>query len=66
MTSGRILYEGRDITGVPAYRRARLGLVRTSSCHAYTVSIDTVFLAAVPVAAIGFAVPARDALLGRG
>jgi branched-chain amino acid transport system permease protein len=29
VTSGRILYEGRDVTGVPAYRRARLGLVRT-------------------------------------
>ena len=29
VTSGRILYEGRDITGVPAYRRARVGLVRT-------------------------------------
>jgi branched-chain amino acid transport system permease protein len=29
VTSGRILYEGRDVTGMPAYRRARLGLVRT-------------------------------------
>jgi ABC-type branched-subunit amino acid transport system ATPase component/ABC-type branched-subunit amino acid transport system permease subunit len=29
VTAGKILYEGRDITGVPAYRRARLGLVRT-------------------------------------
>jgi branched-chain amino acid transport system permease protein len=29
VTSGKILYEGRDVTGVPAYRRARLGLVRT-------------------------------------
>jgi branched-chain amino acid transport system permease protein len=29
VTSGKIIYEGRDITGVPAYRRARLGLVRT-------------------------------------
>ncbi|HUY46441.1 MAG TPA: branched-chain amino acid ABC transporter ATP-binding protein/permease [Streptosporangiaceae bacterium] len=28
-TSGKIIYEGRDITGVPAFRRARLGLVRT-------------------------------------
>jgi branched-chain amino acid transport system permease protein len=29
VTSGKIIYEGREITGVPAYRRARLGLVRT-------------------------------------
>jgi branched-chain amino acid transport system permease protein len=29
VTSGKIIYEGRDITGVPAFRRARLGLVRT-------------------------------------
>ena len=29
VTAGKIIYEGRDITGVPAFRRARLGLVRT-------------------------------------
>jgi branched-chain amino acid transport system ATP-binding protein/branched-chain amino acid transport system permease protein len=28
-TAGRIEYRGRDVTSVPAYRRARLGLVRT-------------------------------------
>jgi branched-chain amino acid transport system permease protein len=28
-TSGHIIYEGDDITGVPAFKRARLGLVRT-------------------------------------
>jgi branched-chain amino acid transport system permease protein len=28
-TSGKIHYFGQDITGLPAYRRARLGLVRT-------------------------------------
>jgi len=28
-TSGTIRYEGQDVTGLPAYRRARLGLVRT-------------------------------------
>ncbi len=28
-TSGHIIYEGNDITGVPAFKRARLGLVRT-------------------------------------
>jgi len=28
-TSGRIVYRGQDITGTPAFRRARLGLVRT-------------------------------------
>ena len=27
--SGTITYEGRDVTGMPAFRRARLGLVRT-------------------------------------
>ncbi|HEY4461055.1 MAG TPA: branched-chain amino acid ABC transporter ATP-binding protein/permease, partial [Streptosporangiaceae bacterium] len=29
VTSGTILYLGRDVTRVPAFRRARLGLVRT-------------------------------------
>ena len=29
VTSGKIIYQGREITGVPAFRRARLGLVRT-------------------------------------
>jgi branched-chain amino acid transport system permease protein len=28
-TSGQVIYQGTDVTGVPAYRRARLGLVRT-------------------------------------
>jgi branched-chain amino acid transport system permease protein len=28
-TSGHIIYEGNDVTGVPAFKRARLGLVRT-------------------------------------
>ena len=29
VTSGTITYDGKDITGLPAYQRARLGLVRT-------------------------------------
>jgi branched-chain amino acid transport system permease protein len=29
VTSGQVFYEGTDVTGLPAYRRARLGLVRT-------------------------------------
>jgi branched-chain amino acid transport system permease protein len=29
ITSGQVIYAGSDITGVPAYRRARMGLVRT-------------------------------------
>jgi branched-chain amino acid transport system permease protein len=29
VTSGKITYRGQDITGMPAFRRARLGLVRT-------------------------------------
>jgi branched-chain amino acid transport system permease protein len=29
VSSGRIVYRGQDITGMPAFRRARLGLVRT-------------------------------------
>jgi branched-chain amino acid transport system permease protein len=28
-TSGQVIYQGADVTGQPAYRRARLGLVRT-------------------------------------
>jgi branched-chain amino acid transport system permease protein len=28
-SAGKVIYAGRDITGVPAFRRARLGLVRT-------------------------------------
>jgi branched-chain amino acid transport system permease protein len=28
-SSGKVIYRGQDITGVPAFRRARLGLVRT-------------------------------------
>jgi branched-chain amino acid transport system permease protein len=28
-SSGTIIYQGQDITGLPAFRRARLGLVRT-------------------------------------
>ena len=28
-TSGQVIYPGADVTGLPAYRRARLGLVRT-------------------------------------
>jgi ABC-type branched-subunit amino acid transport system ATPase component/ABC-type branched-subunit amino acid transport system permease subunit len=29
VSSGQVLYQGRDVTTVPAYRRARLGMVRT-------------------------------------
>jgi branched-chain amino acid transport system permease protein len=29
VTSGQVIYAGADITGVPAYRRAQMGLVRT-------------------------------------
>jgi branched-chain amino acid transport system ATP-binding protein len=29
VTAGQVIYQGADVTGVPAYRRARLGLVRT-------------------------------------
>ncbi|HTT52286.1 MAG TPA: branched-chain amino acid ABC transporter ATP-binding protein/permease [Streptosporangiaceae bacterium] len=29
VTSGHLIYQGQDVTGVPAFRRARLGLVRT-------------------------------------
>jgi DNA-binding MarR family transcriptional regulator len=38
----------------PALLAQLPGAIRTDILHAYTVSIDTVFLAAVPVAAIGF------------
>jgi ABC-type branched-subunit amino acid transport system ATPase component len=29
VSAGRISYQGQDVTGLPAYRRARLGLIRT-------------------------------------
>jgi len=29
VSSGRVIYQGQDVTRLPAYRRARLGLVRT-------------------------------------
>ncbi len=29
VTAGQVIYAGTDVTGVPAFRRARLGLVRT-------------------------------------
>jgi branched-chain amino acid transport system permease protein len=29
VSSGKVLYRGEDVTGVPAFRRARMGLVRT-------------------------------------
>ena len=29
VSSGQVLYQGRDVTSVPAFRRARLGMVRT-------------------------------------
>ncbi|HEX6452348.1 MAG TPA: branched-chain amino acid ABC transporter ATP-binding protein/permease [Trebonia sp.] len=29
VSAGQIIYDGQDVTGLPAYRRARLGLVRT-------------------------------------
>ena len=29
VSSGQIRYQGEDVTGLPAYRRARLGLIRT-------------------------------------
>jgi branched-chain amino acid transport system permease protein len=29
VSAGQISYQGRDVTGLPAYRRARLGLIRT-------------------------------------
>ena len=29
VSAGQILYQGHDVTGLPAYRRARLGLIRT-------------------------------------
>jgi branched-chain amino acid transport system permease protein len=29
VSAGRVFYQGQNITGIPAYRRARMGLVRT-------------------------------------
>jgi len=29
VSAGKIIYQGRDVTGVPAFKRARMGMVRT-------------------------------------
>jgi len=42
VASGRVLLSGRDVTSLPAYRRARLGLVRTFQ-HTSTFDGLTVF-----------------------
>ena len=67
VTSGTIIYEGRDVTGMPAFRRARLGLVRTfqlaSEFKRLTVMEN--LLSAVPRQPRGHVPrrPAREALL---
>ena len=55
-SSGRILLEGRDITGLSAYRRVGLGLVRT-------FQINQLFADLTPLETIGLAVSER---LGSG
>lgn len=48
-TLGRVHFSGRDITGLPPYRRARLGIARTfqNLCLARRLSVfDNVFLGA--------------------
>lgn len=55
-SSGRILLDGRDITGLSAYRRVRLGLVRT-------FQINQLFADLTPLETVGLAVSER---LGSG
>jgi branched-chain amino acid transport system ATP-binding protein len=51
-SSGRILLEGNDITGVKAFRRVRLGLART-------FQINQLFLDLTPLETIGLAISER-------
>src|SRR5205823_1011346 len=63
-TGGRILYEGRDVTGRPPYSLARLGLIRTfqlSSEFARLTVTENLLVAAPGQRATTF----RGALLGK-
>jgi len=64
-TGGRVLYEGRDVTGRPPYTLARLGLIRTfqlSSEFARLTVTENLLVAAPGQRATTF----RGALLGKG
>lgn len=68
LTSGRVLLCGQDVTSLPAYRRARLGLVRTFQ-HTSTFNGLTVFENLLVSAMAGPQFGGsrlRDALAGRG
>jgi ABC-type branched-subunit amino acid transport system ATPase component len=56
--SGRILLEGRDVTGAPAAARVRAGLART-------FQINTLFPALTPIEAVTLAVCERERTAGR-
>jgi ABC-type branched-subunit amino acid transport system ATPase component len=47
-SSGKVLYQGEDITGLPAFRRARLGLVRTFQLASEFKRLMENLLSAVP------------------
>ena len=64
ITAGKILYEGRDVTGRPPYSLARLGLIRTfqlSSEFARLTVTENLLVAAPGQRATTF----RGALLGK-
>ena len=56
-TSGRVLLEGRDVTGLPQHRRAQLGLVRT-------FQINQLFPDLTPLEAAAMVVCRREGLDG--
>jgi ABC-type branched-subunit amino acid transport system ATPase component len=63
-TGGRVLYQGRDVTGKPTYALARLGLIRTfqlSSEFAHLTVMENLLVATPGQRATTF----RGALLGR-
>ncbi len=47
-TAGRVMFDGHDITGLPEYRRARLGIARTfqhASVFAHATAVENVLIA---------------------
>ena len=65
VTSGQVLLAGRDVTSLPPYRRARLGLVRTFQ-HTSTFDGLTVFENLLVSAMSARGSRLRDSLAGHG
>ena len=64
MASGRVLLSGHDVTSLPPYRRARLGLVRTFQ-HTSTFDGLTVFENLLVSAMSARGSRLRDSLVGQ-